>query len=188
MSEIEQKQYQNHRFVNDIPNVALDFNKEVSTEVPSLSTDYFFKYHSVYISKHNRFAPYPKHSHKFLELNYMLSGNCQQVVDGERIMLNQGDILMMNIGCSHSIAPLGENDLLINLLFRDQSITFSLLNDIHSNNSLTYSFLSDISLGKKQLKISLSFRKIMTSKTQWIQLSRNIIFKNHFKFDYRIIS
>lgn len=149
MSEIEQKQYQNHRFVNDIPNVALDFNKEVSTEVPSLSTDYFFKYHSVYSSKHNRFAPYPKHSHKFLELNYMLSGNCQQVVDGERIMLNQGDILMMNIGCSHSIAPLGENDLLINLLFRDQSITFSLLNDIHSNNSLTYSFLSDISLGKK---------------------------------------
>lgn len=149
MSEIEKKQYKNHSFVNDMPSVALDFKEEASSKVPSLNTDYFFKYHSVYISKHNRFAPYPEHSHKFLELNYMLSGNCQQVVNGEKIKLHQGDILMMNLGCSHSINSLGENDLLINLLFRDQNITFNLLNDIHSNNSLTYSFLSDISLGKK---------------------------------------
>ncbi|GBG95700.1 AraC family transcriptional regulator [Ligilactobacillus salitolerans] len=149
MSEIEKKQHQDHRFVNDMPNAALDLNRTEVTGVPSLNNNYFFKYHSVYISKHNRFAPYPKHSHKFLELNYMLSGSCQQIVDGEKVALKEGDILMMNIGCSHSIAALGENDLLINLLFRDQSITFNLLNDIHSNNSLTYSFLSNISLGKK---------------------------------------
>lgn len=148
MNELEKKQSFDHKFVNDIPNKAIDKESKFAT-IPSLSNNYFFKYHSVYISKHNRFAPYPKHSHKFLELNYMLSGSCHQTVNNENITLNEGDILMMNAGCSHSISTLGQKDILINLLFRDQNITFGLLNDIHRNNSLTYNFLTNISLGQK---------------------------------------
>lgn len=149
LSSVEKKQAEKHVFINDMPHAAIDSKDKINHGVISLSKDYFFKYHSVYISKHNRFAPYPEHTHKFLELNYMLSGSCEQIVDGNIISLNEGDILMMNVGCNHSIKPLGKDDILINLLFRDESITFNLLNDIHRNNSLTYGFLSDISLGKK---------------------------------------
>ncbi|GEN48895.1 AraC family ligand binding domain-containing protein [Ligilactobacillus pobuzihii] len=149
LNDIEKKQFKNNKFINDMPLAAQDKKTEKQTGVPSLTNNYFFKYHSVYISKHNRFAPYPKHSHKFLELNYMLSGTCKQTVDNKELTLREGDILLMNIGCSHSIESLGEDDILINLLFRDKNISFDLLNKIHSKNSLTYDFLSNISLGKK---------------------------------------
>lgn len=148
-NNIEKKQFENNEFINDMPLAAKDKKAEEKTGVPSLTNNYFFKYHTVYISKHNRFAPYPKHSHKFLELNYMLSGTCKQTVDDNELTLHEGDILLMNIGCNHSIESLGENDILINLLFRDKSISFDLLNKIHSKNSLTYDFLSNVSLGKK---------------------------------------
>lgn len=155
-TSLEQQQEATHHFIADLPQSAVATSGDHQAHL-TLTNDYFFKYHSVYISKHNRFAPYPKHTHKFLELNYMLTGNCTEVVDGQLVKLHEGDILMMNVGCSHSINALGTNDLLINVLFRDSSITFNLLNSIHKNNSITYSFLSDISLGKHPLRNYILF-------------------------------
>ena len=45
-------------------------------DLPRLTNDLFLANRSIYISKHNRYAPYPKHTHQFLELNYVLKGEC----------------------------------------------------------------------------------------------------------------
>ncbi|KJD44551.1 hypothetical protein QD47_16315 [Paenibacillus terrae] len=45
--------------------------------------------------KHHRFADMPLHNHDFIEMNYMYSGECRQVIDGREIRLEQGQICIL---------------------------------------------------------------------------------------------
>lgn len=144
---IEIEQLKTGQHVEDLPNLAI--SKEYSTPRVKVLNNYFFRNRDVYISKHDRFADYPEHSHQFLEMNYMLNGSCDQVVNGDRVHLNKGDLLLIDIGCTHSIKKLNENDLLINLLFRDQSISINLLDDMRRSNSVLYDFLLKHAAGER---------------------------------------
>ena len=177
-NNLEKKQLQTHQFINDMPPSAWDNQQKI----PLLKEDYFLGKQAVYISKHNRFAPYPLHGQKFLEINYMFSGSCQQIVDEKKIELKAGDILLMNVGAQHSIAALGENDILINILFTNQNITFKLLHDIHKNNSLSYKFLADISLGHPLSQNYILFTKDNNSdiKTTMDQMIEEYFLKRHY--------
>ena len=177
-NDLEKKQLQTHQFINDMPPSAWDNQQKI----PLLKEDYFLGKQAVYISKHNRFAPYPLHGQKFLEINYMFSGSCQQIVDEKKIELKAGDILLMNVGAQHSIAALGENDILINILFTNQNITFKLLHDIHKNNSLSYKFLADISLGNPLSQNYILFTKDNNSdiKTTMDQMIEEYFLKRHY--------
>lgn len=63
-----------------------------------LLNDYFFKNKDIYISKHNRFADYPYHTHQFLELNYMYSGSSEQIIEGNKETLHEGELLLLDSG------------------------------------------------------------------------------------------
>lgn len=151
--EIEQKKTNHH--VDDLPNSAVN-RQEQNGQVLN---DYFFRNRDVYISKHSRFADYPEHAHQFLEMNYMLSGTCNQVVDGQPVHLNQGDLLLIDVGCPHSIKRLGENDILINLLFRDKNISINFLNDMSRTKSVLYEFLINRAAGENNSIKYLVFGK-----------------------------
>ncbi|RYM02737.1 helix-turn-helix domain-containing protein [Sporolactobacillus sp. THM7-7] len=142
---IEMEQLKTHRFVADIPDYA---RKDQVTDFV-LQKGYFFNNKDVYISKHNRYADYPLHTHEFLEINYMMSGHCRQIVDGQPIELRTHDLLLLDIGCRHEIKELGDNDILINILFRNKNISISWLNNLKRSNSLLYDFLLNTSYGKK---------------------------------------
>ncbi|KRM86328.1 hypothetical protein [Liquorilactobacillus vini] len=69
--EIEQKK--NAHYLEEMPTNAI--SQELSQQKKyKVLNNYFFKNKDIYISKHNRFAPYPTHSHTFLEINYLLKG------------------------------------------------------------------------------------------------------------------
>lgn len=57
-SPIENKQYQNKHFYPDLANKYLNKNQQVLVINHKL-----LSHRPVYISKHNRFAPYPLHQH-----------------------------------------------------------------------------------------------------------------------------
>ncbi|MCA1343690.1 MULTISPECIES: AraC family transcriptional regulator [Lactiplantibacillus] len=137
---IEEKQKASHRFVEDMPPYAI--NQELSQkEHGRVLSNYFFRNKDIYISRHNRYADYPTHTHTFLEMNYMLQGSATEIVDGKQITLNTGDLLLLDNGSTHSIKALGEDDLLINILFRTKNISISLLNDLRRSNNIFYDFL-----------------------------------------------
>lgn len=177
-NDLEKKQLQTHQFINDMPPAAWDKRQKI----PILKEDYFLDKQAVYISKHNRFAPYPLHGQKFLEINYMFSGSCQQVVDGTKIQLKAGDILLMNAGAKHSISALNEQDILINVLFTNKNITFKLLHDIHKSNSLSYQFLADVSLGNPLSQNYIIFTKNKNSdiKITMDQMIEEYYLKNSY--------
>ena len=109
--------------------------------LPRLTNDLFLANRSIYISKHNRYAPYPKHTHQFLELNYILQGQCQQIINDTPYTFYEGDILLMDAGSAHAIEALGEDDLLINIVFKDTQISLKNLEELQGQNSILYQFL-----------------------------------------------
>lgn len=125
LSDIEQKQLQDQQFHADFDSKSI-MKKESIYKIPVFTED-FFKNQNVYISKHNRFAAYPTHTHTFLEMNYMLAGHAIEHIGKSEIKLNQGDMLILDIGTTHSIEPLSADDIMINIIFRNK-IDFSISN------------------------------------------------------------
>lgn len=143
--------------------------------------DYFFNNRNIYISKHNRFAPYPTHSHQFLEINYLLAGQADEIVAGQSIHLNQGDLLLIDVGTPHSIARLNKNDLLINILFRDQNISIELLNQMQRTKSVLDNFLINHSAQQRTQQSFLLFNHENSEIQQTIeQIIEEYFFKPYF--------
>ncbi|EJF02239.1 AraC family transcriptional regulator [Liquorilactobacillus mali] len=175
LNPIETKQKQDECYLEEIP--ANTIERTGQTNSFKVLNNYFFKNKDIYISKHNRFAPYPTHSHTFLEINYMLEGRSVQSVDGEKIVLNSGDLLLLDVGATHSIGALGENDLLINILFRNSNINIDLLKDLRRSRSVLYDFLLRSSIKSNQKQDFLVFR---TAKNYKISQIMDEIIEEYF--------
>lgn len=158
LTTIEKEQLRSYEFHNDIPLVAYDSRLTKKNKTLVLN-NYFFQNKNIYISKHNRYAPYPTHAHTFLEINYMLRGEADEVVQGKDVHLNTGDLILIDVGCKHSIGYLGTNDLLINILFQDRTINIDLLNSLRSSRSVLYEFLINRKIGLGNKSAYLLFRQ-----------------------------
>lgn len=66
--------------------------------------------------KHTRFVDFPDHTHDYVELVYMCQGATTHIVDGREIVLNQGEMLFLGQGASHSIKKADENDIAVNFI------------------------------------------------------------------------
>jgi mannose-6-phosphate isomerase-like protein (cupin superfamily) len=140
LTAVERQQQHSHTVADDIPPAAIDTQATSTHQMPVLN-DYFFNNCSVSIRKHNRFADYPLHTHQFFEINYMLRGEADEIVDGQPLHLAQGDVLLLDIGSQHAIKALGADDLMINVLFRDRNLSLDLLTQLQAQKSVFYDFL-----------------------------------------------
>lgn len=114
-------------------------------KVPRMPKERFFKEGNIFINKHHRYSKMPAHTHEFVEFNYMLSGSCVQYVNGEKITLNQGEILLLDKEIVQRIDVLGENDILINILLKGESITTDLVVNRVRSNGIVNEFLMNAS-------------------------------------------
>lgn len=72
------------------------------------------------IRKHTRFTKFPKHSHNFLEFNYVYSGELNQIIDDKKITLKKGEIIFLNKSIVHEIEEAKEEDIILNFLIRPE--------------------------------------------------------------------
>jgi mannose-6-phosphate isomerase-like protein (cupin superfamily) len=142
---LEEQQKKLHKFIEDMPAYVIQ-NGKAKNKTQTLN-NMLFKNRDIYVSRHNRYASYPAHAHTFLEMNYILQGTVTETVNGKKIELKEGDLLLLDVGASHSIDTLSKDDILINILFKEQVISINLLNDLRRSNSILYDFLIDRSLG-----------------------------------------
>ena len=70
----------------------------------------------IFVKQNSRFSAVPEHVHNAVELSYVYTGNCPQVVDGEPITLMADEVLLLDTGCPHSIGELGEQDIMISIM------------------------------------------------------------------------
>src|SRR5699024_10987141 len=77
--------------------------------------------------------------------NYMLSGSCTQYVNDKKVVLQEGEIILLDKDIVQRIDPLGQNDLLINILLKDESITTEIIINMVKSNGLVNEFLMNAS-------------------------------------------
>ncbi|WP_346200473.1 helix-turn-helix domain-containing protein [Caldifermentibacillus hisashii] len=150
----ERAQLIEKKFVDNIPDHVKEQNKDTFKILNTL----FYNNKEVYVSKHNRFSDYPLHSHQFLEINYVLSGQCTQIVEGRTVTLSKGDIILLDIGCSHSIKALSEEDLMVNIIFGNRSINIQWLNDLKASNNIIHEFLLNVVRGVNNTEKYIIYR------------------------------
>jgi D-tyrosyl-tRNA(Tyr) deacylase len=81
----------------------------------------------------------PYHNHDFYEINYVVSGECVQYIEGGSIIMKQGDLLFMPPEAFHAPCPVGDS-VCINILMRKNWFygMEERLKDCDQNNYLTF--------------------------------------------------
>jgi len=131
-TEVETQQKSSHGNVNYMD---LDY---INDPIPQMPRSNFFKDGDIAVTKNNRFSYVPAHTHSFIELNYMYAGNCTQYINGEKVVLHQHNLILMDKDIVQQIESTGTNDILVNILIKDDSTMNQLFDYIPvSSNEIT---------------------------------------------------
>lgn len=137
--DVEKLQVINGKNIND-QHLNYDTN-----QVPKMPKDCFFKEGDIFINKHHRFSYMPAHTHNFIEFNYMYSGSCTQYINDEKIKLKEHEMILIDKDIVQRIDYVGEQDILINILLKDDTIIDLLHQHICESSSLVTKFLYNAS-------------------------------------------
>lgn len=143
--EIQYKQGFTGDFTKFFPTIIKD-NKKIIKLTEVSDSDVLLKYSStpLIIKKHSRFQSFPLHCHTWIEFNYMYSGSCTQIIEGSKLKLTKGQMLLLDSDTIHSIEPLGDNDILIVILIKKEYLTSEFFSKLSTENILTNFFLNSI--------------------------------------------
>ena len=68
------------------------------------------------VRPHTRFVHFPKHRHNYIEMIYMCKGRTTHIINNQKIVLNEGDILFLSQLAEQEILPAGATDIAINFI------------------------------------------------------------------------
>ena len=68
------------------------------------------------IRPHTRFVHFPRHRHNYGEVIYMCQGQTTHIIDGNRVLLRAGELLLLNQNAVQEILPAGRSDIAVNFI------------------------------------------------------------------------
>ena len=68
------------------------------------------------VRPHTRFVHFPKHRHNYVEVIYMCQGTTTHIINGNQVVLEEGDLLFLNPNAVQEILPAGESDIAVNFI------------------------------------------------------------------------
>lgn len=78
------------------------------------------------IRPHTRFAPFPRHSHNYVEIMYVCSGSVTHVVDGGApVTVRAGELLFLGMRASHAIRRAEAGDVAVNFIVLPQFFDYA---------------------------------------------------------------
>ncbi len=104
---------------------------------------------NVVISIHPRFMCVPPHIHDFIEMVYVYSGKFTQIINGKRLTLLRGDMLIVDTGVVHSTERAEDNDIIVTILIRQSFFTNNFLKRILQNGLVSRFIISAIADNKQ---------------------------------------
>ncbi len=108
---------------------------------------------SIHVFKSLGVVEEPPHTHDFIEIVYILSGDMCHVVDGQEYKMRHGDILFMNYGCSHSFTSVPPSTY-INILFSPDMIGEGMISAENAFSILSLSAFNEMRSNAQFGKIS----------------------------------
>lgn len=80
----------------------------------------------IQVRPHTRFVHFPRHTHNYVEMIYMCSGQTVHVINGSKIVLRTGELLILNQHATQEILPASAEDIAVNFIilpeFFDQTL------------------------------------------------------------------
>lgn len=70
----------------------------------------------IQIRPHTRFVHFPKHRHNYVEVIYMCQGQTTHIIDGNQVVLKEGELLFLNQNAVQEILPAGRDDIAVNFI------------------------------------------------------------------------
>ena len=83
----------------------------------------------IQVRPHTRFVHFPEHTHNYIEVIYMCKGSTTHILNGNKIVLSEGDILFLNQNAVQEILPAGKDDIAVNFIVLPEflDIAFSMM-------------------------------------------------------------
>lgn len=100
-----------------------NINKTIYTKKKELVIDsqhFLQKGKLIQVRTHTRFVHFPKHRHNYVELIYMCKGSTTHIIDGNKVVLEEGNLLFLNQNATQEILPAGKDDIAINFIIQPQ--------------------------------------------------------------------
>lgn len=94
------------------------------------------------VRTHTRFIDFPKHKHDYIEMMYVAQGSIHHVIDEKEIILNEGEILLLNQHSWHEIKKAGKDDIAINFIILPSF--FDVVYEMIGYDNVIAKFLVDI--------------------------------------------
>ena len=111
------------------------------------------------IRPHTRFIHFPRHTHNYVEFVYMYQGTTTHMIDGQKILLKEGDLLFMNQHAEQEIMPAGEHDIAVNFMILPRffdTVLRNLDNESSALRDFLISCLTDRDMGGNYLYFDAS--------------------------------
>lgn len=122
---------------SDYPDYFADSMSQDGSSLPSAQPH-------ITIKRNSRFNPVPEHIHSYIEINYVYSGTCPQVIDGTPVTLEKNQVLLIDTNCPHSIPALGENDIMISLVVQKEYLRGHIFSQFSKDSILSHFFINAI--------------------------------------------
>lgn len=78
------------------------------------------------VRPHTRFVHFPEHTHDYVEIVYMCQGMTTHIVNGAKVELIAGELLLLGQNALQEILPAGENDIAVNFIIRPEFFSATL--------------------------------------------------------------
>ncbi len=106
---------------------------------------------------HTRFIAFPAHSHDYVEMVYMVSGSTVHRINGQRVELKAGELLLLSQTAVQEIDCAGEGDVAVNFIVLPQFFTMT-LSALGEEETPLRRFLVDCLCGDRAAEGFLHFR------------------------------
>lgn len=111
----------------------------------------------IQVRTHTRFIHFPEHTHNYVEMIYMCSGSTHHVINGEDVILKQGELLILNQNAVQEIYPAGEGDVAVNFIILPEFFDYG-LKMIETEENQLRDFIVDCLRGENHSSGYLHFK------------------------------
>ncbi len=73
---------------------------------------------TIMIRPHTRFVEFPEHTHDYVEMVFMCRGSTRHRINGNEVVLREGELLMLGQNARQSIAKAGKEDIAVNFIVK----------------------------------------------------------------------
>ncbi|MED3960885.1 AraC family transcriptional regulator [Niallia taxi] len=113
----------------------------------SLNSNVYFPTKNINVEidfkKHSRFNYVAEHKHAYIEMSYVYSGKLKQIINGREVMLEKGDVIILDTNVKHETFAASHNDIIVTFLLSTEFFKRNMF-QFESSNFISDFFLRSI--------------------------------------------